>query len=85
MLPAIKPGDRLAVYPYKYDQLKPGVVVHRRAGAMSITHRTVWHSPGKGWVTRGDNAKHDDWGYMQRHDFLGIVYKIGPDGALTRP
>jgi signal peptidase I len=78
MNPALKKGDLLLVYPFKYEALKPGMIVTFKPkwSENQVTHRLVRYVPKRGWITKGDNNKRADPGYMTKENFVGWTIKI---------
>lgn len=82
MLPTIRPGTMIAVYPYRYDRLRKGQLVLRWYMQKEVTHRLHEWVPGCGWKTKGDNNPVPDAGYLTPENFRGVAYVI-PGEILT--
>lgn len=76
MIPALQPGGKVRVVHTDFSRVKLGDIVVRRVNwkAATIVHRVVGKRGG-GWLTRGDDNREPDPGWMTADDFLAVVEK----------
>ena len=79
MLPTIKPGDILLLDHIPYADLKVGDIVLRKESwvPLLVCHRIVKRSTHR-VVTKGDNNKEEDYGWMTPKTYAGRVKLIIP-------
>jgi signal peptidase I len=86
MLGTFRPGDRLPVETAPLDEIRPGDVVALRVAcptgaAAELVHRVVGLQPG-GLVTRGDNNRRNDSGFVTAETLLGRVTRVERGGQI---
>jgi len=78
MYPTIRNGDKIKIYKYNYDNVKPGDIIaflHKNADHL-IVHRVIKLEEVKTrkiLVTKGDNNEYVDPKVIREENFIGIV------------